>query len=314
MQVIGATLHGAPDSQTRDCRVSKSRAVATGSSRGRCCALWRCAEQGRARSDSRWPGAVRLNRARRSLRSRRPRNVRTDQSMLDQLRQQIQTYLDELLGEADLRRALAALGSRDGAAPPSTGATPSAARDRAGRRAHSDPASRTATREAARPRPSTSTATPTASAEPAEPPAKRPPRAAPRTAPGATKTAVLQALRRRRADRRPGRDRDRTRPRDGQHHTLKARQKRRGDKGRSRLPARRPAHPRHANRRRRQRREAARRVGPRYQRVSSVQASPGPAGPTPDPRTGVSARRSLLSQLPSSATQHQGAQQWPPGP
>ena len=115
--------------------------------------------------------------------------------MLDQLRQQIQTYLDELLGEADkLRRALAALGSRDGATPPSTGATPSAAPDRAGRRARSAPASRTATREAARPRPSTSTATPTASAEPAEPPAKRPPRAAPRTAHGATKTAVLQAL------------------------------------------------------------------------------------------------------------------------
>ena len=34
--------------------------------------------------------------------------------MLDQLRQQIQTHLDELLGEADkLRHALAALGSRD---------------------------------------------------------------------------------------------------------------------------------------------------------------------------------------------------------
>ena len=115
--------------------------------------------------------------------------------MLDQLRQQIQTYLDELLGEADkLRRALAALGSRDDAAPPSTGATPSAAPERAGRRVRSAPASRTATREAARPRPSTSTATPTASAEPAEPPARRRPRAAPRTAPGATKTAVLQAL------------------------------------------------------------------------------------------------------------------------
>jgi len=37
--------------------------------------------------------------------------------MLDQLRQQIQTYLHELLDEADrLRRALAALGSGDGAA------------------------------------------------------------------------------------------------------------------------------------------------------------------------------------------------------
>lgn len=115
--------------------------------------------------------------------------------MLDQLRKQIQTHLDELLGEADkLRRALAALGSRDGAAPPSTGATPSAAPERARRRARSTPASRTATRAAARPRPSTSTATPIASPEPAEPPAGRRPRAAPRTAPGATKTAVLQAL------------------------------------------------------------------------------------------------------------------------
>ena len=47
--------------------------------------------------------------------------------MLDQLRQQIQTLLDELLGEADkLRRALAALGSRDGAAPPSASAAPTA--------------------------------------------------------------------------------------------------------------------------------------------------------------------------------------------
>ena len=115
--------------------------------------------------------------------------------MLDQLRQQIQTYLDELFGEADkLRRALVALGSRDGAAAPSTGARSSAAPERAGRRVRSAPASRTATREPARARPSHSTATPTASAEPGEPPARRRPRAAARTAPGATKTAVLQAL------------------------------------------------------------------------------------------------------------------------
>jgi hypothetical protein len=47
--------------------------------------------------------------------------------MPDQLRQQIQSHLDELLGEADkLRRALGALGSRDGAATPSASATPSA--------------------------------------------------------------------------------------------------------------------------------------------------------------------------------------------
>ena len=201
--------------------------------------------------------------------------------MLDQLRQQIQTCLDELLGEADkLRRALAALGSRDGAAPPSTSAAPSAAPERAGRRARSAPASRTATRKPARPRPSTSTAPPTASAS------RRAARQSPAPHRGSHGPRRDQdrrpsgALRRRRADRRPGRDRDRTRPRDGQHHALKARQQRRGDEGRSRLPARRPATPGAPTRRRRQRRErAARRVGSRYQPVSSVLGSPGPAGP-----------------------------------
>jgi len=48
--------------------------------------------------------------------------------MLDQLRREIQTFLDELLGEADkLRRALVALGSRDREATPSTSGAPSAA-------------------------------------------------------------------------------------------------------------------------------------------------------------------------------------------
>ena len=50
----------------------------------------------------------------------------------------------------------------------------------------------------------------------------------------------LGALRRRRDDRRRGRDRDRAGPRERQHHAFKARQERRGDEGRSRLPARRP--------------------------------------------------------------------------
>ena len=77
--------------------------------------------------------------------------------MLDQLRQQIQTHLDELLGEADkLRRALAALGSRDRAATPSASATPTAAPERAGRRSRPAPASRTATRKPARSRASAS--------------------------------------------------------------------------------------------------------------------------------------------------------------
>ena len=69
--------------------------------------------------------------------------------MLDQLRQQIQTYLDELLGEADkLRRALTALGSRDGAAP-RPGATPSAPASTPAVLRSPAPASRTVTREAA---------------------------------------------------------------------------------------------------------------------------------------------------------------------
>ncbi len=88
--------------------------------------------------------------------------------MLDQLRREIQTRLDELLREADkLRRALVALGSRGGAAPPSASAAPSPAPERARRRARSAPASRTATPKPARPA---------------------------RPAPGSTKTAVLQAL------------------------------------------------------------------------------------------------------------------------
>ncbi|MGO9956941.1 MAG: hypothetical protein ACLP50_13335, partial [Solirubrobacteraceae bacterium] len=91
--------------------------------------------------------------------------------MLDQLRQQIQTYLDELLGEADkLRRALVALGSRDGAATPSASAVPPAAPERARR----TPASGTP----ARPRPSASTGPlllPLHRRRPNRPPARRPP-------------------------------------------------------------------------------------------------------------------------------------------
>jgi DNA-binding transcriptional ArsR family regulator len=98
--------------------------------------------------------------------------------MLDQLRHQIQTRLDELLGEADmLRRALAALGSRDRAASASGSAAPSPTPDRARRRARQAKASRTATRKPARSRASAG-----------------PPRTAARTAPGATRSAVLQAL------------------------------------------------------------------------------------------------------------------------
>jgi hypothetical protein len=111
--------------------------------------------------------------------------------MLDQLRQQIQTYLDELLGEADkLRKALVALGSRGGAATPSASAAPPAAPECARR----VPASRTATRKPARPRSSATTVATGRSPQRAEPPAARRAGAAARAASGSTKTAVLEAL------------------------------------------------------------------------------------------------------------------------
>ena len=115
--------------------------------------------------------------------------------MLDDLRRQIQTLLDELLGEADkLRRALAALASRDGAAPPPASGAPSASPGRARR----GPALRTATRKPARSRASASTATTAASAKRVEPPvsapAGGPARTAARAASGSTKATVLQAL------------------------------------------------------------------------------------------------------------------------
>ena len=263
------------------------------------------------------PEPLGWNRARRSLRSRRPRKVRTRQSMLDQLRQQIQTYLDELLGEADkLRRALVALGSRDGAATPSTSAAPSAAPGRAGRRVRSAPASRTATRKPARPRPSASTAAGSPSAAAGRAARQRAGRRSSRPAPGSTKTAVLQALAGGSAMTAGEVATATGLGRASVSTTLsKLAKQRRGDQGRSRLPARRPDTRRRASRRRRSAPRASSQAG-------STALSAGvrgarlarSGGSRPDPRTGVSARRSLLSQLPSSATQHQGAQQWPPGP
>jgi len=115
--------------------------------------------------------------------------------MSDELRREIQARLDELLGEADkLRRALAALGSADRAAPPSASATPSAARERVRPRAGSAPASRSATRKPARRRPSASTAATSPSPQAAERPVARAARPAARPAPGATRHAVLAAL------------------------------------------------------------------------------------------------------------------------
>ncbi len=113
-------------------------------------------------------------------------------AMLDQLRREIQTRLDELLGEADkLRRAL---GSRDGGAPRSASAAPSPAPERT----RSAPVSRTATPKPARLRPSASAAASSCSLQAAQPLATPLAADAARTtarpARGSTKTAVRQAF------------------------------------------------------------------------------------------------------------------------
>ena len=119
--------------------------------------------------------------------------------MLDQLRLDIQTRLDELLAEAEkLRRALTALTSHDGATAPQTRGSSSATRAR--RRARPGSRSPAPGRTPARPRRSTESPSSTAavSPEPAESQTTAPPPGAStapaRTAPGATKTAVLNAL------------------------------------------------------------------------------------------------------------------------
>ena len=115
--------------------------------------------------------------------------------MLDELRQQIQTRLDELLGEAAdrLRHAIATLGSRDDAAPP-----PDSASSVSPERARRALAPRTATRKPARSCASAGTAATVASAEPVEPPAGAPAggraRTAARAGSGSTKNAPLGAL------------------------------------------------------------------------------------------------------------------------
>jgi DNA-binding transcriptional ArsR family regulator len=117
--------------------------------------------------------------------------------MLDQLRHDIQTRLDELLSEAEkLRHALAALTSRHGATAPKTIRSSSTTRSR--RRAQPAPA--TASRKPARSRQTAKSQTTTDVAPPkpedsqATTPVKGASRAPARTAPGATKAAVLTAL------------------------------------------------------------------------------------------------------------------------
>jgi DNA-binding transcriptional ArsR family regulator len=95
--------------------------------------------------------------------------------MIDQIRRDIQERLNQLLAEAEkLRHALAALGSQDGSSSSSTPA-PARRRQTTTRRARSTSSS------AARPRTGTRAASASGTRS--------------RTASGATKTAVLQALR-----------------------------------------------------------------------------------------------------------------------
>jgi type IV secretion system protein TrbL len=115
--------------------------------------------------------------------------------MLDQLRHDIQTRLDELLSEAEkLRHALAALSSRDGATRPERDG--SASTSPAGRRTRPAPAS--ASRKPARSRTSASSQSTTDGASPkasrATTSVNGASSAPARTAPGATKAAVLAAL------------------------------------------------------------------------------------------------------------------------
>ena len=115
--------------------------------------------------------------------------------MLDQLRHDIQTRLDELLSEAEkLRHALAALTSRVGATRPETGGSSSTSPAR--RRTRPAPAS--ASREPARSRKTAKSQSTTDGASPkasrATTSANRASSAPARTAPGATKAAVLAAL------------------------------------------------------------------------------------------------------------------------
>jgi DNA-binding transcriptional ArsR family regulator len=118
--------------------------------------------------------------------------------MLDQLRRDIQTRLDELLSEAEkLRHALAALTSRQSATPAKANGSSSPTRSR--RRASTASPAATPTGKTGRPRRSAKAQSPatasrravrsqatTASSNASSAPV--------RTAPGATKTAVLAAL------------------------------------------------------------------------------------------------------------------------
>jgi len=119
--------------------------------------------------------------------------------MLDQLRRDIQTRLDELLADVDkLRRALTALTSRDGASASET--TGNSTSPPSPRRARSARASSTASgkpprsRRSAKPQSATAAAAPKPEDSQTTTPRKGASAGPARTAPGATKTAVLAAL------------------------------------------------------------------------------------------------------------------------
>ncbi len=117
--------------------------------------------------------------------------------MLDQLRRDIQTRLDELLSEINkLRQALTALTSHDGIAAKANG---NSSPTRARRHASTAPSPSTPSREPVRARRNTAAKSTTSAASPEAPssPTTMPSQhasAPARTAPGTTKTAVLKAL------------------------------------------------------------------------------------------------------------------------
>jgi DNA-binding transcriptional ArsR family regulator len=110
--------------------------------------------------------------------------------LIDRIRHDIQDRLDQLVGEADkLRRALVALGTRDGAGTSARPTSPKTAPAKTPARSRSTRTAAGPTRKAALKQP----ATPTAKAPSAARSAK--PASAPTRSPsGATKTAVLGAL------------------------------------------------------------------------------------------------------------------------
>lgn len=116
--------------------------------------------------------------------------------MLEQVRTDIKARLDELLSEADkLRRALAALGTRESPTAPSASSPPKVR----SRRSDSDSTPPAATSKSAHRRANATPAATAPSRQPAKPSAAKPAGGQPKTsaaraAPGATKSAILAAL------------------------------------------------------------------------------------------------------------------------